>query len=380
MRGAMSSKYLKPAPHILRAIFFVVMLYLFLLSISLLGDSFKMLGKGVAENLIATTANPFAGLLIGILTTAIVQSSSFTTSLVVALVSGGALSIQNAVPIVMGANIGTTITCLLVSLGHIRQNEEFERAFAGANVHDVFNILCVAIFLPLQLSTGFLDKGASVLSSFFYGSQTSTFESSLKAIVKPLVEAIHHFFLDSLARSDKTTGVLSVIIAVMLIFTAMAFMVKNMRKLAASRMERWVHRIFSSNVYIMLMIGVVITSIIQASAITASMMIPLLGAGLITLEQAFPVTVGANIGTTVTAIMASLAGNQAGLTIAFVHLIFNICGTLVLFVPPFMRRIPLAIARFLAHQFVLRKKLVILYIALLFFIIPLVGMLLTRGW
>lgn len=376
----MPQKYLKPVPHILRAIFFIAMLYLFLMSISLLGGSFKMLGKGVAEGLIATTSNPFAGLLIGILTTAIVQSSSFTTSLVVALVSGGALSIPNAVPIVMGANIGTTITCLIVSLGHIRQNDEFERAFAGANVHDVFNVLCVAVFLPLQMATGFLDKSASLLSSIFYGSQGGTFQSPLKVIVKPLVDAIHNFFLDSLALSEKTTGALSIIIAVMLVFTAMAFMVKNMRKLAASRLEKWIHRIFSANIYIMLLIGVVITSVIQASAITASMLIPLLGAGLITLEQALPVMVGANIGTTVTAIMASLAGNQAGLTIAFVHLIFNVCGTLLFFVPPFMRRIPLAIARFLSHQFVRRKKLVILYIVLFFFIIPLVGMLLTRGW
>ena len=113
-----------PLAYASRVIIFAVMLFLFLVAISLMGGSFKLLGKGVAEQLIASTSNPFVGLLIGILSTAIVQSSSVTTSMVVALVSGGALSVGNAVPIVMGANIGTTITCAAVSVGHITRNKE----------------------------------------------------------------------------------------------------------------------------------------------------------------------------------------------------------------------------------------------------------------
>jgi len=164
------------------------------------------------------------------------------------------------------------------------------------------------------------------------------------------------------------------------IFIALALMMKIMRSVTASRLERWVHRVFSANAYLILIIGVVMTAIVQSSSVTTSMMIPIVGAGLITLEQVFPVMVGANIGTTVTALLATLAGNQAGLTIAFVHLLFNICGTLIFFVPPFMRRIPLRIARFLSYHFVRHKKLVLIYIVTVFFIIPLVGMLLTRGW
>ncbi len=369
-----------PLAFVVRAFGFIVLLFFFLVAISLLGGSFKLLGKGVAESLITTTANPFAGLLIGILSTAIVQSSSVTTSMVVALVSGGALSVQSAVPIVMGANIGTTITCALVSVGHITRNDEFERAYAGANVHDIFNIMSVIVILPLQLATGFLNKAASVMAGFFYGMESSTFSSPIKVAVKPIVKAVHHFFLDTMALSDKTTGILSIILAALLIFLTLSFMVKAMRAITASRLEHWIQRIFSANIYIIFAIGIVITAIIQSSSITTSIMVPMVGAGLVTIEQAFPITVGANIGTTVTAILAALAGNQAGLTIAFVHLIFNLCGTLLFFVPPWTRRIPVAISKWLASIFVRNKKLVVIYIAMLFFVLPLIGMYISSKW
>jgi sodium-dependent phosphate cotransporter len=342
-----------------------------------MGGSFKLLGKGVAEQLISSTSNPFVGLLIGILSTVLVQSSSVTTSMVVALVSGGGLSVGNAVPIVMGANIGTTVTCAAVSVGHITRNEEFERAYAGANVHDLFNLLSVIVILPIQLATGFLDRAASVMASLFYGTAGGTFKSPVKMVVKPVVNGIHHFLSQNLMLSEKATGVLGIIIAVALIFTTLFFMVKFMRQMTATRLEHYIHRIFGANVYLTLVIGMTITAIIQASGITTSMIVPLLGAGLITLEQAFPLTVGANIGTTITALLASLAGNMAGLTIAFVHLLFNVCGTLIFFVPPFTRRIPLRIARFMAHTFVRHKKLVIIYIASVFFILPLLGILIS---
>jgi len=364
--------------HIIRTatgvVFFLALLYLFLMSIDLLGGSFKLLGKGVAEGLIATTSNPFAGLLIGIFTTALVQSSSLTTSLVVALVSGGALTVEHAVPIVMGANIGTTITCTIVSLGHIGRGEEFERAYGGALLHDSFNVLSVAIIFPIELATGFLEKVAHVLSSIFYGSRSASFDSPVKIVVKPVVKAIQHLLEDGFHLSDMATGIVSILIALLLIFVALTFMVKFMRQAAATKLEHWVHRIFSANAYLILAIGTVITAVIQSSSITTSMLVPMLGAGLVNLHQVFPMTVGANIGTTVTALLATLAGNQAGLTIAFVHLVFNCCGTLIFFVPPFMRRVPIAIAQYLSHLFVRRKKLVPVFIATVFFIIPLIGL------
>ena len=115
-----------------------------------MGTSLKMFGKGMAESLIKTTSNPLVGLFIGILATSIIQSSSSTTSIVVGLVAGGALNVANAIPIVMGANIGTSVTNLLVSVTQVKRSDEFERALSAAIVHDFFNVLAVIVIFPLQ--------------------------------------------------------------------------------------------------------------------------------------------------------------------------------------------------------------------------------------
>jgi len=129
-----------------RVLILIGAVYGFLLSINLLGDSLNLLGKGFITGLISSTSNPFIGLFIGILATSLVQSSSVTTAIVVAFVGTGTLSITNAIPIIMGANIGTTVTNILVSMAHITRRGEFERAFSAAVVHDFFNLLCVLVF------------------------------------------------------------------------------------------------------------------------------------------------------------------------------------------------------------------------------------------
>ena len=101
----------------------VALLYCFLVSIGLMGSAFKGFGKGFAESLIKTTSNPLVGLFIGILATSLVQSSSTTTSIVVGMVGSGVIAVPNAIPIVMGANIGTTVTNTLVSLGHVSRRD-----------------------------------------------------------------------------------------------------------------------------------------------------------------------------------------------------------------------------------------------------------------
>ena len=160
-----------------RLIGFLAFLYLFLVSVKLLGTGFKMFGGGFAEQLISTTSNPLVGLFIGILATSLVQSSSTTTSTVVGFVASGILTIENAIPIIMGANIGTTVTSTIVSMGHVTRREEFRRAMAAATVHDFFNILTVVVLFPLELTTGFLHRSARVLSTLMVGTEGLTFAS-----------------------------------------------------------------------------------------------------------------------------------------------------------------------------------------------------------
>ena len=173
-----------PLPRPARAVLVVGFIYLFLVGVSSLEAGIKAMGADTQEQLFSNVSHPLAGLFIGILGTVLVQSSSASTSVIVGLVASGALSVDDAVPMIMGANIGTTVTNTLVSLGHVRQSNEFRRALAAATVHDFFNLMAVAILLPLELATGVISSLAERISGALVGTSGSDWESPIKAWVK----------------------------------------------------------------------------------------------------------------------------------------------------------------------------------------------------
>ncbi|RJO67450.1 MAG: hypothetical protein C4523_09390 [Myxococcales bacterium] len=353
-----------------RAAILLGLLYAFFVAIGLMGTAFKLLGKDAADALINATSNPFMGLMIGILTTAIVQSSSATTSTIVALVSSGGLSIANAVPMVMGANIGTSVTNLLVSMGYIRKGPEFERAFSGATVHDFFNVLTVIILFPIELTTGYLSRTGMALAHFFTGTSSISFESPLKIIIHPTTEALRGFALWATDSHSFASGIVLAVISFLLLFTALVLIVRTMKTLMLNRLELAIDRLFGANPIFALLVGMILTAIIQSSSITTSLLVPLIAAGVMSLETAYPITLGANLGTTITALLASLAGDVNGLAIAFTHFMFNATGTLIFFPVPAMRRIPIGLARALGKMAVRDKRVAIFFIISLFYIVP----------
>ena len=139
-------------------------------------------------------------------------------------------------------------------------------------------------------------------------------------------------------------------------------------------MERIVNGVLGSSAVASILVGVLVTVMVQSSSITTSLLVPLGGAGLLRLEQAFPVTIGANIGTTVTALLAALAVSgpnaAAGLEIALVHLLFNLSGLLLIYPVEAIRRLPLVAARTVTRLAVRARKLTVLWIALLFYGLP----------
>src|SRR5690348_16818416 len=149
-------------------------LFIFLFALDLMISSLQHLGGDVADAILLATSNPFTALFIGLLVTAIIQSSSATTSMVVALVSSGQLTLQAAVPIIMGANIGTTITSTIVSLGFITKKKEFRRAVAAGTYHDFFNILTALILFPLEYYYGFLSGISQWLAEIFFHASATT--------------------------------------------------------------------------------------------------------------------------------------------------------------------------------------------------------------
>jgi sodium-dependent phosphate cotransporter len=338
----------------------VATLYLFLFSVGLLGSSLKLFGKGFAETLIAGTSNPLAGLFIGILATSIVQSSSMTTSILVGMVGGGILSVSNGIPIVMGANVGTTITNVLVSLTHIRRTGEFRRAFAAATVHDIFNLLSVALLFPLQYLTDFLGAGSRAMAGMFSSVGGMKLFNPLAYAIKPVVAGFLHLVNDS--------PLAGTIIAVILLFGSLHYMVKLLRSTVLVRLERFFQRYIFKTILRSFMLGLVLTVMVQSSSITTSVIVPLVASGVLTLVQVFPYTLGANLGTTVTAILAALAtGNLSAVTIAFVHTLFNLSG-IAIFLP--LRAIPISMAEKLAGLAIKSRLVPILFVLFVFFIIP----------
>jgi solute carrier family 34 (sodium-dependent phosphate cotransporter) len=356
--------------NLFRIALIILALYFFLISVGLMGSGFKVFGKGFAKALIETTSNPFVGLFVGILATALIQSSSTTTSMVVAFVAAGSISVPNAIPIVMGANVGTAVTSTFVSLGHVARIREFQRAFAAGTVHDMFNILAVVIILPLEIMTGFLEKSARKLAELLAGSGGVEFKSPLNLVTKPLNSAIVDL-ITRLEFSKLVTGIIVVVLGIILLIVSLYFLSKLLKILVLNKLQTFFQSSLYNNGLIAILLGMVFTAIVQSSSVTTSLMIPMAAAGIMTLQQVFPVALGANIGTTVTALLASLAtGSPAGLTIALVHLLFNLSGIAIFYPLPITRQIPIKLAVLMSELAVKNRMYGIVMILVVYFLLP----------
>jgi solute carrier family 34 (sodium-dependent phosphate cotransporter) len=346
----------------------VTLVYLLIVAVGSVSLGFELVAGDRVEALFAFATNPFAGLIVGMLTTALIQSSSTVTSIIVSLVAGG-LPVATAVPMVMGANIGTTITNTLVSLGHLRQPEEFRRAFAAATIHDFFNLLCVALFLPLEITTHFLEKLAGYLSHFALSLPIFSSFDLTQIITGP---AIH--LLQSIAQQfpHPISGIVPIVLGILLIFFSIFYLSQQLRTLASGSAEAILHRGIGRGSIAGIASGAIVTAIVQSSSTTTSLVVPLAGTGLLTLKEVYPFTLGANIGTCMTALLAAtaVADNSAAIEIALVHLCFNVCGVLLIYGLPFLRNIPIVGAETLARVASERKIWALAYILGVFFLIP----------
>jgi sodium-dependent phosphate cotransporter len=362
-----------------RSTLVVALLYLFLTGVELLSGGFKTMGAGFVDGLFEGVSNPLGGLFVGLLATVLVQSSSVSTSVIVGLVASGVVGADEAVPMIMGANLGTTVTNTLASLGHMRRDMEFRRAFAAATVHDFFNILAVIVFLPLELATGYLSSTAGWITEQVIGSSGAEFNSPLKAAVKMPAGWVKDL-LSGVGAGGNWMGGLMVLIGLAFIFLALAYITRNMRLLVADRVEAAINRTLGAGSgFVAILLGAIITVSVQSSSITTSVLVPLAASGVLTLENIYPVTLGANVGTTVTALMAALAtGNPAAVTVAVVHTLFNLSGIALFYPIRALRRIPLRLAAGLADVAAKRRGTAIIYAVGVFVVVPLIGVMVLR--
>ena len=339
--------------------------------------------RWASQRIYSRLSLPSHGLLVGLLATTIVQSSSVTTAMIVGLVAApeNPLPLLNAVPMVMGANIGTTVTATIVALGHIGRREEFERAFPVAICHDVFNYIAVLVLLPLEMFTGFLQSTAGWLTGFLGEFGGVVYRSPLTTLLGyglAPISAVN----EALFTTEGSQAIFLIMVSGFLIFSALFFIVKVMSGAVQSRVESAVNKALGVNAVVSILIGVIVTIMVQSSSITTSLLVPLAGAGLLRLERAFPVTLGANIGTTVTGFLAALAvtgvNATAGLQIALVHLLFNLSGTLLVYPISAIRNIPLTLSRRVTQVAIRSRRLTLVWVALLFYGLPALAVLISR--
>ena len=348
------------------------LVYLLIVAVGMIGAGFKSATGERAEELFAFATNPFLGLIVGTVATALIQSSSTVTSIIVGLVAGG-LPVATAVPVVMGANIGTTITNTLVSLGHVRNKAEFKKAFAAATVHDFFNLLSVIIFLPLEILFHPLERMGLFLANAFVGGGSVSMKNLnvVKTVTKPVVEL---FKAATHVLPAPFDGIVLILLGIGFIFLTITLIGKLLKVLMVGRAKDILHTAIGRGPIAGILAGTLITILVQSSSTTTSLMVPLAGTGVFGLAQVYPFTLGANIGTCVTALLAATAvsGTEAvpALEIAMVHLLYNLLGVIVIYGIPFLRKLPIVGAETLAAVASERKFLALAYIIAVFFLIP----------
>ena len=446
---------------IAKPIVLLCLLYLFVCSLDFLSSAFRLLGGKAAGEVFQSNAilqNPVAGLMIGVLATVLVQSSSTSTSIVVTMVASGILEVRPAIPIIMGANIGTSVTNTIVSLAQSANRDEFRRAFGGATVHDMFNWLTVLVFLPMEVMTGYLyHLTSAIVESGDWSTYKGADKDMLKTITKPFTSLVVQldksvinaiaigdnsvankslikewceyttetvlqnvtevqnvmvvmedgttaselrvvgveknvtskfpvkpcsFMFHDTGMSDTFVGVILLAISLCILCTCLVIMVKILNSVFKGKIAKIIKNTLNSDLpgcmgwvtgYIALFIGAGMTILVQSSSVFTSAMTPLVGVGVIRLERMYPLTLGSNIGTTTTGLLAAMAASgdnlPLALQIALCHLFFNISGILLFYPIPAMR-FPIALAKMMGNTTAKYRWFAIFYLAAMFFFLP----------
>ncbi|PNI68434.1 SLC34A3 isoform 2 [Pan troglodytes] len=433
------------AGSVLKACGLLGSLYFFICSLDVLSSAFQLLGSKLAGDIFkdnVVLSNPVAGLVIGVLVTALVQSSSTSSSIVVSMVAAKLLTVRASVPIIMGVNVGTSITSTLVSMAQSGDRDEFQRAFSGSAVHGIFNWLTVLVLLPLESATALLER----LSELALGAASLTPGAQapdiLKVLTKPLTHLIVQLDSDMIMSSatgnatnsslikhwcgttgqptqenssdcgafgpcteknstapadrlpcrhlfvgteltDLAVGCILLAGSLLVLCGCLVLIVKLLNSVLRGRVAQVVRTVINADFpfplgwlggYLAVLAGAGLTFALQSSSVFTAAVVPLMGVGVISLDRAYPLLLGSNIGTTTTALLAALASPAdrmlSALQVALIHFFFNLAGILLWYLVPALR-LPIPLARHFGVVTARYRWVAGVYLLLGFLLLPL---------
>lgn len=371
-----------------RAAIFLGGIFLFITAIEGIKSSWGLMGGGVQKQIISMINSgtiAIVGLAIGLLATSLVQSSSAVVAATMASLAGMVASgmpmasaLSFGVPVVLGANVGTTVTNSMVALGHSRDKKEFNKVVPGAIVHDIFNIFNITFFFILEMTTGLLSKTAVALSSYILGlleaSPSPGFSLNILDLLieKPIIVPISGFLSANLGHLFGGIALLGGSFAC--IVFSLSIISKNIKHLINTTSLKDKILTALKSPFRSVLTGTSVTWTLQSSSIATSLALPFLAAETIDLEQMYAYTLGCNIGTTIdmSQIYGYMASGIAGVSLGLTHVMINTFGVLLwLFTP--LKRIPPKIANRIGAHITNNKMapvFLITYVGAIFFALP----------
>lgn len=352
----------------------VGLIYLLICAVSIISRGFAGLGGDAAHTMFAFAAHPWVGLSVGVLGTVLIQSSTTTTAIAVTAVGSGALPVEGAIPIILGANVGTTVTTSLVALTFIGDRAAFRRALGASTVHDFYNWLALLIFFPIELVWHPLERVSDALTDALYGADWLPNPAHFN-VVRAATRPVEHAVIQATSHVSSTLGPLfTIVIGALLILVAVRYLGKPLKLLMVGRAREVLIKAVGRDQYLAMASGMGVTVVTQSSTITTSVLVPFAGTGILTPAQVYPVVVGSNLGTTFTVVFAAFAGvgpdARIGLQAAFVHLVYNVFAIVVIYVIPLLRPVPLFCAERLARAASTHRWILALCIGTAFLVLP----------
>ncbi|WKD61997.1 Na+/Pi-cotransporter [Corynebacterium ciconiae DSM 44920] len=309
---------------------------LLLLALALLADATSMLSHDTITTLVAAAAHPVVGLCLGIAATAVVQSSTTITTVTVAAVATGVVPLPLAIAIIMGANIGTSVTSAIVALSFMRSPVEFRRAFAAAHVQGIFNTASVAVLFPFELVAHPLERASHWLTSRILSEsphQEIPTAEFVRRLTDPVVEVAGTRGVAGSVLGQAAAPWVVLVLGAALLLGSVYLITRQLHVLMAQATRTLMERALGDSQATGVAAGAALTALIHSSSTVTSSIVPFAAVGSITTREALSLTLGANIGTTLTTLMATLAvqgpAGTTGLEVALVHVLFNLLGVIV---------------------------------------------------